>query len=152
MTSKFKKLIHKEFGKDSYERYFRSFQKKLTERRSLEKKVENEDVYRELYITLRRKEAAVLQKMAHRLEETMSEALMISRSYLWTFLFYLVASLFLIAMELHPWATLPALILISAAFIYKTYEFVVNKYCYIDAYIILVYKAALERVLQETKV
>ena len=44
-----------------------------------------------------------------------------------------------------------SIVVISGAFLYKTYEFVINKYSYLDAYIIIAYKAALEKLLSENK-
>ena len=35
----------------------------------------------------------------------------------------------------------------NVAFVYKTYEFISNKFCYIDAQIVLVYKAVLDRII-----
>ena len=43
--------------------------------------------------------------------------------------------------------TVMSLILISICFIYKIYEFITNKFCYIDAQIVLVYKAVLDRII-----
>lgn len=150
MTSIFRKLLHAEFGEEYYNRFFFSFQKKMAEKRTLERKIENEDIYGELYEILKTKDHTVLEKMEMRLMDAMYSTVKISKTYLWAFLYYLVSALLLIALHLHPAATLPALILMSGCFLYKTYEFVINKYCYIDAYIILVYKAALERVIKES--
>lgn len=149
MRSIFRKLLNSEFGEESYNRFFFSFQKKLSEKRILEKRVENEDVFGELYGILKGKERPALEKMEERLSDAMYTTVKISRTYFWAFLAYLVGSPFLIALGLHPAATVPALLVMSASFLYKTYEFVVNKYCYIDAYIILVYKAALDKAIQE---
>ena len=150
MTSIFRRLLNTEFGEEYYNQFFFSFQRRMVEKRTLEKRVENEDIYRELYRLLKGKERPALKKMEARLSDAMYYTVKIGRTYFWAFLFYLAASLFLIALRLHPYATLPALIGISAGFFWKTYEFVINKYCYIDAYIILLYKAALEKVLQES--
>lgn len=151
MTSIFKKLLHTEFGEEYYNRFFFSFQKKLMEKRTLERKIENEDIYGDLYLLLKGKERPALVKMEERLSDAMYTTVKISRTYFWAFLFYLIAALFLIALGLHPAATVPALVVMSVCFLYKTYEFVVNKYCYIDAYIILVYKAALDKVIREVR-
>lgn len=148
MTSIFRRLLHKEFGEESYNRFFFSFQKKMEEKKTLERRIENEDIYNELCEILKEKDQSVLEKMEMRLSEAMYNTVKISKSYLWAFLFYLVSALFLIALRLHPVVTLAALVLMSVCFLYKTCEFVINKYCYIDAYIILVYKAALEKVIQ----
>jgi hypothetical protein len=43
--------------------------------------------------------------------------------------------------------TVISLILMSVSFIVKTYEYLINKYCFIDAHIVLVYKTVLDRVI-----
>ena len=63
------------------------------------------------------------------------------------FIAYLAASIFLLVRGLNPAITIVALSLMSVCFIIKTYEFVVNKYCYVDAQIVLVYKAVLEKII-----
>ena len=62
-------------------------------------------------------------------------------------MFYLFSSIYLIFKDLHPELTLISLTLMSVCFVYKTYEFVVNKFCYVDAHIALVYKAVLDRII-----
>jgi hypothetical protein len=46
-----------------------------------------------------------------------------------------------------PELTAMSLILVNLCFVYKAYEFVSNKFCYVDAQIILVYKAVLDRII-----
>jgi hypothetical protein len=49
--------------------------------------------------------------------------------------------------DIHPMITVISLILMSVSFIVKTYEYLINKYCFIDAHIVLVYKTVLDRVI-----
>lgn len=142
MSNVFKKLISKELGEANYHRYF-SFVKK-----NMDQKVANsQSLYNDIYEKLKYRDLRAITKMHSRLNDTMLLAFRISKNFFLAFIFYLSASIFLIAKELRPEFTIVALTLMSMCFVYKTYEFVTNKFCYIDAQIVLVYKAVLDRII-----
>jgi hypothetical protein len=142
MSNVFRKLISKELGAVNYNRYF-SFIKKNLE----DKKSDSQSIYNDMYEKLKYRDMKSITKMHNRLNETMLLAFRISKNYFFAFLFYLAATVFLIAKDIRPDLTIIALILMNVSFIYKTYEFVSNKFCYIDAQIVLVYKAVLDRII-----
>lgn len=142
MTNVFKKLISRELGEVNYHRYF-SFVKKNMET----KKADSQLIYNDMYDKLKYRDLKAITKMHNRLNDTMLLAFRISKNFFFAFLVYLGASIFLIASELHPQVTIAALVLMNLSFIYKTYEFLVNKFCYIDAQIVLVYKAVLDSII-----
>ncbi len=142
MSNVFKKLISKELGEVNYHRYF-SFVKKNMETRI----ADSQTIYNDMYEKLKYRDLRAITKMHNRLNDTMLLAFRISKNFFFAFLIYLSASIFLIAKALQPEVTIVALVLMNISFIYKTYEFVSNKFCYIDAQIILVYKAVLDRII-----
>lgn len=142
MSNVFKKLISKELGEINYHHYF-SFVKKNIET----KKSDSQVIYNDMYEKLKMRDIKSITKMHNRLNDTMMLAFRISKTYFFAFLFYLVASIYLIARAIPPELTIIALVLINLCFIYKTYEFVANKFCYIDAQIVLVYKTVLDRII-----
>ncbi len=142
MSNVFKKLISKELGEVNYHRYF-SFVKRNIENRTTDSQV----LYNDMYEKLKYRDMKSITKMHNRLNDTMLLAFRISRNFLFAFLFYLAATIYLIARGLQPELTILALVLMNVAFVYKTYEFVANKFCYIDAQIVLVYKAVLDRII-----
>lgn len=142
MSNVFKKLISKELGEVNYHRYF-SFVKKNIET----KHSDSQTIYNDMYEKLKYRDLKSIKKMHNRLNDTMLLAFRISKNFYFAFLFYLSAAIFLIVRSLQPELTIVALALMSACFIYKTYEFVANKFCYIDAQIVLVYKAVLDRII-----
>ena len=77
---------------------------------------------------------------------TLVKAFQIGRRFWFVFGFYLIASLLLVALELDPMVTYVSLVLMGVCFLYKTYEYVCNKFCFVDAYLVMVYKTVLERV------
>ncbi len=142
MSNVFKKLISKELGEVNYHRYFSSVKKNLDT-----KVADSQTIYNDMYEKLKYRDLRAITKMHSRLNDTMLIAFRISRNFFFAFLFYLSASIFLIVKTLRPELTIVALLLMNVCFIYKTYEFVSNKFCYVDAQIVLVYKAVLDRII-----
>lgn len=142
MSNVFKRLISRELGEANYHRYF-SFIKKNLET----KKSDSQTIYNDMYEKLKYRDLKSITKMHNRLNDTMVLAFRISKNFFFAFIFYLIASIFVIAKVSQPALVLIALVLMSVCFIYKAYEFIANKFCYIDAQIILVYKAVLDKII-----
>lgn len=142
MTNVFKRLIRRELGEGNYNRYFTYIQQKLKER-----SLESKEVYDDIYFKLKDVNIESIARMHDRLNDAMVLAFRISRSYIFTLIAYLVGAIFLLSSGLIPSIAVIALTIISALFILKTYEYVINKYCFIDAQIVLVYKSVLERII-----
>jgi hypothetical protein len=142
MSNVFKKLISRELGESNYHRYF-SFVRKNIENRISDSQV----LFNDMYDKLKYRDIKSITKMHNRLNDTMLLAFRISKNYFFAFLIYLAASIFLIIKDISPELTITALLLMNLCFIYKTYEFIANKFCYIDAQIVLVYKTVLDRII-----
>ncbi|MBH1939559.1 hypothetical protein I5677_01470 [Mobilitalea sibirica] len=142
MSNVFKKLISKELGEVNYNRYF-SFVKRNVDTKMSDSQI----IFNDMYEKLKYRDLKALTKMHDRLNDTMLLAFRISKTYFFAFVFYLGVSIFLIARAMAPEITIGALVLMNLCFVYKTYEFVANKFCYIDAQIVLVYKAVLDRII-----
>lgn len=142
MSNVFKKLISKELGEVNYHRYF-SFIKRNSDRRLCDSQV----IFDDMYEKLRYRDFKSIARMHNRLNETMLLAFRISRNFVFALIFYLGAMVYLISMDISPGLTAIALVLMNICFLYKVYEFICNKFCYIDAQIILVYKAVLDRII-----
>jgi hypothetical protein len=111
------------------------------------KMTDSQTIYNDMYEKLKYRDLKSITKMHNRLNDTMLLAFRISKNFFFAFLVYLAASIFLIVKDLQPLVTIIALILMNISFIYKAYEFISNKFCYIDAQIVLVYKAVLDRII-----
>ncbi|NLZ83430.1 MAG: hypothetical protein GX915_07185 [Clostridiales bacterium] len=142
MANVFKKLISKELGEVNYRLY-----SSLIKRSIFNKKGESQLLFNDMYEKLTSRDIKSIAKMHERLNDTMLLAFRISKNYFFAFLFYFLATLFIISRDLQPMFTAGSLILMSICFTYKTYEFIVNKFCYIDAQIVLVYKTVLDRII-----
>jgi hypothetical protein len=140
MASVFKKLISRELGENNYNKYFFVCQKSIQN-----KAFDSKEIYNDIYEILKSKDKRSIKKMQERLNDAMILAVKISRTYFVAFLFYLGACLFLLARDMELVIAIGSLSLISVCFLVKTYEFLINKYCFIDAQIVLVYKSVLDR-------
>lgn len=151
MSSVFQKLLRKEFGKEDYEDFCMFYEKYRMNKNHGSRIQGNRQVYNYLYEMLKNKERPDLEKRMERLLDSMCIAVNINRHYILFLAFYLAGALFLIMQELNSTITVISLLLISAVFIYKTWEYVINKFCYVDANIVLVYKSVLDRLLSGQK-
>ncbi|WP_167958305.1 hypothetical protein [Anaerosporobacter faecicola] len=148
MVNVFKKLIRTEFGINKYNQYVGSYHKKMLEKNFDYRNLKNEEIYNDIYSSLKDKDLESLKKMFDRLTEAMLLVVKISRTYFSILLVYIFGAIFLITRDLVPWVTVVSILLMSGCFLYKTYEYVVNKFCYIDARIIIVYKSVLDQLLR----
>lgn len=142
MMSVFKRLIRRELGEGNYNIYFTYIQKNLRE-----KSLESKEVYEDIYFRLKDRDIEAIAHMHDRLNDAMLLAFRISRTYIFALIAYLGGAIFLLSRQTIPVITITALAAMSSLFLVKTYEFVINKYCFIDAQIVLVYKSVLERII-----
>lgn len=142
MANVFKKLIRRELGEMNYHRYSSFIKKNIEHRRG-----DSQVIFDDMYDKLKHRDIKSISKMHSRLNDTMLLAFRISKNFLFTFVFYLMASIYLIMRPMATEFTVISLLLISICFVYKIYEFITNKFCYIDAQIVLVYKSVLDRIM-----
>lgn len=142
MSNVFRKLIRKEMGEGNYKRYA-TFTKKNLYYKSNDKQV----IFNDMYEKLKYMDIRTIAKMHNRLNDTLILSLQINRNYLFAFLAFLIASTFIIIMNFSYNLTIISLSIMGIGFLYKTYEYLANKFCYIDAQIVLVYKAVLDRII-----
>lgn len=148
MVNVFRKLIRKEFGESKYNQYVGSYHKRMIERSYDYRNLQNEEIYNDIYNSLKDKDIESLKSMFERLTEAMLLVVKISRTYFTIFVVYLAGAFFLISRDLVPWVTVIGIVLMSACFLYKTYEYLANKFCYIDARIVIIYKSVLDQLLR----
>ncbi len=145
MFNVLKKTLRKEFGQDKYEKYAQSIKQNIREA-----KTDNSEIFNDLYDILQQKNEKTLQEMQERLNTSLLDAFQVSRTYLWAFVAYLAAFVIICSYVIQLYA-IPLLFVISGAFLVKTYEFLVNKFCYVDAHLVLIYKSVLDRIFRERK-
>ena len=147
LSSVFKKLITKELGASRYNKYFFCYQKLIIEKKYDSTKLSNQEIHDDMYNTLKDRDIVTLQKMLERLLDCMHLALSISKQYMFILFAYVLTIVHILSQGFLWWITVCSIAVLSIAFIYKTIEFIVNKYCFIDAHIILVYKSVLDELI-----
>lgn len=147
MSSVFKKLITKELGASRYNKYFFCYQKLIIEKKYDSTKLSNQEIHDDMYNTLKDRDIVTLKKMLERLLDCMHLALSISKQYMFILFAYVLTIVLILSQGFLWWITVCSIAVLSIAFIYKTIEFIVNKYCFIDAHIILVYKSVLDELI-----
>lgn len=141
MSSVFKRLLRREFGKERYQRYNRAVRESLRTRGT-----EQREIRAEMLELLRDKDLLSLGQMYERLNDTMLSAFHISKSYGPAVLAFL-AAVYLLAVYTVPQVGTPLLVLAGILFLGKTYQFVINKFSYIDVHLTLIYKTVLDQIL-----
>ena len=143
MFNVLKKTLRSEFGQKKYEQYARSIKQNIREA-----KTDNSEIFNDIYATLQDSDEKKLEEMQERLNESLLNAFYVSKNYIGAFLAYLTAFVIIAGFVAQMYA-IPLLLFISAMFLVKTYEFLVNKFCYVDAHMVLIYKAVLDRIRTE---
>lgn len=145
MASVFKKLLRMEFGKERYQRYSSVVRRSLQTRGTTQP-----EVRAEMYELLQGKDLLTLGQMYERLNDTMLSAFHISKSY-GPAVFSFLTALYLLAAYTVPQIGTPLMVLAGILFAGKTYQFVINKFSYIDVHLTLIYKAVLDQILEGGK-
>ena len=141
----FRKCLRKEFG-DRYGLYVLLCQEELSRQESRQEiHLDGRAVYQDMYEHVKKLEKEEIAQRKENLMLTLVQAFQIGRQFWFVLFFYLMASLALILMNLDAAVTSVSLVLMGICFLYKTYEFVCNKFCFVDAYLVMVYKTVLER-------
>lgn len=145
MFNVLKKTLQKELGRIKYEQYAKSIKQNIREA-----KTDNADIFNDLYKILCERDEKNLEEMQERLNTSLLDAFQVSRMYLWAFIAYLAAFVVIASYVIQMYA-IPLLLFISVMFLVKTYEFLVNKFCYVDAHLILIFKSVLDKIRAEHK-
>ena len=142
----FKKCLRKEFGKKGYERYVRLFNEELKNHDDIKVDIENKKIYKDMYEILSKDSETVIKEKLENLSVTLYNALQIIRKFSGILFVYALANIVLLMLELDYYVTCASIAILGAAFLYKLLEFLENKFCFIDAYLIMIYKAVLEKI------
>lgn len=149
MSNVFKNLIRKEFGDKNYYKYFFCYQNMLYNDDFEIDHVTKDEVYNDIYDKLKNLDAKTLVKKQNRLADTMMTAFSISSTFLIVVVFYVATLWILLSQGLNPMVVKFTIVVVSSAFLYKAYEYIINKFCYVDAHIAIIYKTVLENLLEK---
>ena len=100
-------------------------------------KIEDKKIFEDMYEQLKGKTNEYINERSELLAETLYMALQIGRKFFSVFMFYVVANIVILALQLDYIVTCISVMLMGICFLYKLTEFLSNKYCFIDAYLII---------------
>ncbi|MCR5792727.1 MAG: hypothetical protein K6G65_06130 [Lachnospiraceae bacterium] len=150
MPNVFRKFLRKEFGRNRYNQYFISYQRLITGKLDPNRE-DTENVFHDLYHVLGDCDRANLERRHDKLMDTLQLAVKIDKQFIFAVIFYFFAIIFLLLQGIEPLILTIALVAITGCFIYKAVEFLANKFCYIDARLILMYKDILDEMIHQLK-
>ena len=146
----FKKCLKKQFGRRKYISYVRMFEEEVIKNAYTKTKFQDKKIFNDMYELLKEENSEYIKERKELLAETLYMALQIGRKFLSVIVFYIVANIVVLALDLDYFVTCMSVILMGGCFIYKLIEFLSNKYCVIDAYLIMIYKTVLETLSGKT--
>ena len=147
MASVFRKLICKELGENCYEQYFACYQKLISNKTYNHRTLNNIEIYDDIYNRLKDKDIETLIKMTKRLSESLYLVLRISKTFKIAIVVYVLSLILLLFQGLPFFIGLLCIGAVTTAFLYKAYEYIINKYCFIDAHIVIIYKSVLDHLI-----
>ncbi len=133
MLSILGKLLCSELGEHKYDMYFDCYNRNK----------EREVIFYDIYKELREKDIFALQEMLERLLAAIELSIKINRQYMLVWLGTVLTIIALIVLPVSLICTVCGIMAVLTAFGYKSIVYLVNRYCFIDANIILLYKTAL---------
>ena len=133
------KLIQREFGKERYACYA----DKLKREQSM-------DVFCDIYEKLSHSSEEELDLALKGLLDTVQQSIGISRNFIYIVTGFAVTVLTLVFLQLPAVVFAITAVTAGLIFLYKTCEFVKNRYCDRDIRIVLIYKIALFHLLEES--
>ena len=141
----FRKCLRKGFGKKKYRDYVQICESELLENK-FGGKIEEKSIYKDMYKLMKQESTENIARRMENLTYSLYSSLRIGKKFTFVFLFYMVANIVLIGLRLDHTVTCVSLGLMGLCFLYKAIEFFSNKYCFIDAYLVMIYKSVLEKV------
>lgn len=145
----FRKCLRRQFGDNKYMSYVKMCEDEVL-KGNCKAKIEDKKIFQDMYEQLKEKNSEYISECSELLAETLYLALQIGRKFFSVFIFYVIANFVILALQLNYTVTCISVMLMGICFLYKLTEFLSNKYCFIDAYLIMVYKSVLEKLSGQT--
>ena len=151
MLSVFGKLLCKELGEQKYDKYFVYYSlyvNSISQKDAgNESSKQNEIIFVDIYNQLKEKDIYLLHGMLERLLSAIELSIRITRQYIWVLLASIITIGLLWFCPVYEFISLIGIATVIISLGYKSVVFVVNRYCFIDANIMLLYKTALFHII-----
>lgn len=147
MLSVLGKLLCSELGEQKYDMYFECYRNSLSDNSEESRKKQSELIFCDIYEQLSDKEIYTLQQMLERMLTAIKLSVRISKQYIWVWLTTVITIVLLIIIPVSAFWTVIGIASVVTAFGYKSMIYLINRYCYIDANIIMIYKTTLYHII-----
>ena len=138
----FKKLLRKEFGAGRYQQFAEYVEKYIGPEVE-----ESKELFNTIYQYCNCLDSEKILGMQARLNETLYSAFKVGKTYMMSFLLFIMAWLYVLCAQFPTEVLLPAIGVLCLGFGLKTWQFFANRCFYVDARIIETYRQVLERIL-----
>ena len=146
MSNVLKKCLCKDLGESDYEQYVDICRETFVKSPAKAEVIKEHEVFLDIQGLLSKESDEELKARSENMEKATNRSITIAKSFVFIVVYYVLANIVLIGMGLDYYVTCVSLALIGICFLYKLIEFLSNKYCFIDAYLMMIYKAALDEV------
>lgn len=140
------RLMRKELGVQKYCIYA-AYYKDISENRQIEM-TKNEKVFDDMFDQFKTRDIYSLNEMLKRLLDGVCDTISVSKRFIFTVLLYLLTMAVIIAFCTSAIWMVVGITGVTLAFAYKLWEFITNRYCYVDLRIMLVYKMVLYQLIK----
>lgn len=138
----FKRLLRQEFGAGKYKQFADYVEKYIGPEVE-----ESKELFDHIYQFCNRLDSERILGMQARLNEALYSAFRIGRTYMMSFVIFILAWFFALCADFPTVVLLPTIGLLCLGFGLKTWQFFANRCMYVDARIIETYRNVLERIL-----
>lgn len=145
----FEKYLKQQVGEEKYEKYMEDCKRNLTQNDMKEFNKRSEPIYEDMYEHIKEDSEETIVRRIEGMIYAIQASKRITRNFALVFLTYLLANIVLLGLELDYGVTCASILLMGGCFIYKLVEFVGNKYCVLDAYLLMIYRAVLQKLEKE---
>ena len=143
----FRKCLRRDLGKKQYRKYIEICREELKATNLMEEQfnIEEKGIFHILYEQMQTINKEDLQIRWEHIMITLMKAFRIGKEFGKVMIFYFICCLLLIGLNLNHMVTCFSLVLMSLCFLYKVYEYVENKVCFMDVYLFMVYNSVVEK-------
>ena len=145
----FQKCLRRQMGNVKYVRYAETCKNNFKKDGFSHITMVGNPIFNDMYEQLKEENKAKLTERKKDLAETVVVAFRITRYFIFVLLTYIMANIIILSLNLEYYVTCVSIILMGICFLYKLVEFVSNKYCVLDAYLFMLYRSVLEKILKE---
>lgn len=144
MANLFRKHLNNKFGKMKYRDYVESGKAFLLTK---EQDVSKSQVYHDMYKDLEYQELDYLVEDMDRLLQTIINMCNVGKRFSVELLYFVFMSGILWSLELNAHVAMVAFAMMGCLMIGKTVNYLSNKFCYVDVYLIMTYRAVLDTLI-----